>query len=154
MQGQSHHEPYSYRADPAVPPFADDNPIIIFDGHCVLCSHWAQFVIRHDTAKTFKLLAAQTPLGEALYRHYGLRTDDYETNILIANGVARFKTDGIIRMLTTLGWPWSLARVLRIIPGFARDWAYAILARNRLRIFGRSDTCFAPTPDIRERFLQ
>ena len=30
--------PYSYRHDPAVPPFADDKPIIIFDGYCSLCS--------------------------------------------------------------------------------------------------------------------
>ena len=28
--------------------FPDDHPLIIFDGHCVLCSRWAQFVIRHD----------------------------------------------------------------------------------------------------------
>ena len=154
MQGHPRLTPYSYREDPAVPKFPDDNPIIIFDGHCILCSHWAKFVIRHDKAATFKLMAAQTPLGEALYMHYGLRTDDYETNILIADGVARVKTDGIIRMLTILGWPWSMARALRIIPGFMRDWAYGVLARNRLRIFGRSETCFAPTPEIRERFLQ
>ena len=154
MQGRSHRNPYSYRDDPAVPTILDDKPIIIFDGHCILCSNWAQFVIRHDKAARFKLLAAQTPLGEALYNHYGLRTDDYETNILIANGVAQFKTDGIIAMLTILGWPWSLAVALRILPGFARDWVYGLLARNRLRIFGRSETCFAPTPEIRERFLQ
>lgn len=30
--------PYSYRHDPAVPPFADDKPIIIFDGCCALFS--------------------------------------------------------------------------------------------------------------------
>ena len=89
MQGHPRLRPYSYREDPAVPKFPDDNPIIIFDGHCILCSHWAQFVIRHDKSATFKLLAAQTPLGEALYQHYGLRTDDYETNILIADGEAK-----------------------------------------------------------------
>lgn len=39
-------EPYSYRGDPAVPPFPDDRPIIIFDGKCVLCSRFAQFIMR------------------------------------------------------------------------------------------------------------
>ena len=39
---------YSYREDPSVPAFPDDRPIIIFDGHCVLCSRFARFVLRHD----------------------------------------------------------------------------------------------------------
>ena len=42
--------PYSYRHDPSVPPFADDKPVIIFDGYCALCSGWASFVLRHDRA--------------------------------------------------------------------------------------------------------
>ena len=41
-------EPFSYRSDPAVPKFPDDRPIIIFDGHCVMCSGFARFVLRHD----------------------------------------------------------------------------------------------------------
>ena len=36
---------YSYRADPAVPPFPDDKPLIVFDGVCVLCSGFAKFVV-------------------------------------------------------------------------------------------------------------
>jgi predicted DCC family thiol-disulfide oxidoreductase YuxK len=65
-------KPFSYRDDPAVPDFPDDRPIIIFDGHCGLCSNWAQFVMRHDPKKRFKLLAAQSPLGQILYEHYEL----------------------------------------------------------------------------------
>ncbi len=77
--------PYSYRDDPAVPRSADDKPAIIFDGNCVLCSNSAQFVMRHDEVGAFRLMAAQSPLGEALYRHYGLQVTDYETMILIAD---------------------------------------------------------------------
>ncbi|WP_294767065.1 hypothetical protein [uncultured Rhodoferax sp.] len=36
------HAAYSYRSDARVPPFADDKPIIVFDGHCVLCSGWLE----------------------------------------------------------------------------------------------------------------
>jgi len=64
--------PYSYRADPAVPSFRDDGPIIIFDGYCALCSGWAGFVLRHDRTARYRLLSAQSPLGHALYVHYGL----------------------------------------------------------------------------------
>jgi predicted DCC family thiol-disulfide oxidoreductase YuxK len=48
-------EPYSYRRDPAVPAFADDLPIVIFDDHCAMCSGSARFVLRHDRRGAFRL---------------------------------------------------------------------------------------------------
>src|SRR5260221_13356069 len=105
-------EAYSYRSDPAVPQFPDDRPIIVFDGYCALCSGWANFVLRHDRLGKFRLLPAQSPLGHAIYIHYGLHPDDYETNILIEHGQAWFKSEGSIRMAEGLGAPWSWAAVL------------------------------------------
>ena len=145
--------PYSYRADPAVPAFADDRPIIIFDGLCVLCSGSAQFVLRHDRRAVFRLLAAQTPLGRALYVHYGLDPHDYETMILVADGVAAFKSEAGIRIAQRLGFPWSFAAILRVLPRRWRDRLYDVLARNRYRTFGRRDTCFLPDPRWADRFL-
>ena len=94
---------YSYRDNPAVPEFKDDKPIIVFDGHCVLCSGFANFVIRHDTSQKLRLLAAQSELGEALYAHFGLKPDDYSTNLLIEKGRVRVKSDGTMAMFAYLG---------------------------------------------------
>jgi predicted DCC family thiol-disulfide oxidoreductase YuxK len=146
-------EPYSYRRDGAVPAFPDDRPIILFDGYCALCSGWVSFVLRHDRAAAFRLLPAQSNLGTALYRHYGLDAEDYETNILIAEGRAFFKSESAIRMLERLGAPWSAACVLRILPVRLRDWLYDIVARNRLRWFGRRDQCLISAPRYEDRFL-
>ena len=115
-------EPFSYRSDPGVPKFPDDRPIIIFDGYCALCSGWAKFVLRHDARGVYRLLPAQSPTGRALYIHYGLHPDEYETNILVADGLAWFKSEGSIRMAEGLGWPWSSAVVFRILPRPLRDW--------------------------------
>lgn len=144
---------YGYRADPAVPDFPDGRPIIIFDGYCALCSGWARFVLRHDRDGGYRLLTAQSPLGRALYVHYGLHPDDYETNILLADGRAWFKSEGCIRMAEGLGWPWSLAACFRIFPLGLRDRLYALIARHRLRIFGKRDTCFMPEHRHADRFL-
>jgi len=145
--------PFAYRSDPSVPAFADDKPIIVFDGQCVFCSSWARFVLAIDRKGRYRLLAAQTPLGEALYRHLGLDPKNYETNILIENGVAYFKADRSIRLAMGLGFPWSLAVVFRAIPRGLRDRLYDLVARNRYRIFGRTDVCYAPRPEYRDRFL-
>ncbi len=145
--------PYSYRDDAAVPRFADDRPVIVFDGHCVLCSRSAQFVLRHDRRGTYRLLAAQTPLGHALYVHYGLDPLDYESMILIADGTAWLKSEAVIRIARGLGMPWSLAVILRVLPRPWRDRLYGVLARNRFRVFGRRATCYLPDPRDADRFL-
>jgi predicted DCC family thiol-disulfide oxidoreductase YuxK len=147
------HVPYSYRDDPAVPSCLDDHPIIIFDGYCALCSGWANFVLRHDPEGIYRLLAAQSPLGCALYVHYGLHPQDYETNILIADGRAWFKSEGSIRMAVGLGWPWKLAGILRVLPRALRDRLYEFVARNRLRLFGKRETCYVPDKTFADRYL-
>ena len=146
-------DPYSYRGDPNAPSFLDDRPLIIFDGYCALCSGWANFVLRHDPHGRFRLASAQSPLGYALYVHYGLDPKDYETNILIEDGRAWFKSESSIRMLEGLGWPWKLAAVFRILPAFIRDPMYEFIARNRLRFFGKRATCYLPQKQYEDRFL-
>jgi len=145
---------YSYRNDPAVPKFPDDHPIILFDGYCALCTGFAQIVLKHDAAAKFRLLPAQSALGHALYVHYGLNPQDYETNILIDDGIAWFKSEAGIRILEDLGRPWSLVGGLRILPRPVRDQLYDFIARNRLRVFGKHATCHTPDASERGRFLE
>ena len=47
------------------------HPVFIFDGHCVLCSGGAAFIMRHDPEGKVRFLSAQSPLGSAIYAHYG-----------------------------------------------------------------------------------
>ena len=96
---------YSYRLDPAVPTFPDDRPIVIFDGHCALCADLGPFVLRHDRAAAFRLLPAQTGLKPPFAQHCGLHASDYETNILIEEGRAFFKSESALRMLARLDVP-------------------------------------------------
>ena len=57
--------------------------IILFDGHCVLCSANARFVLRHDRARRFRLAAAQSEAGERLAARFGLNRDALETIAVI-----------------------------------------------------------------------
>jgi len=34
--------------------------VLVFDGACVLCSHWASFVLEHDRQRLYKFAAMQT----------------------------------------------------------------------------------------------
>lgn len=144
---------FSYRADKAVPAFPDDKPIIVFDGECVFCSGWVRFALKADRRRRYRFLTAQSELGAALYRHYGFDSRDYETNILIEDGVAHFRSRGSIRMVAGLGFPWSIVRMLSVIPSPLADRMYEFVARNRFRIAGRKATCYVPSADDRSRFI-
>ena len=144
---------YSYRDDTAVPDFADDRPLIVFDGECGFCSRDIDYVLRHDSEGLFRFTPAQSELGTALMRHYGFRTDNYETSLLIDNGVAHARSDGVLLVLQRLGVVSRFAALLRIVPRPLRDAVYDFVARNRMKIAGRRSTCRMPTPEERERFI-
>ena len=147
------HPAFSYRDDPAVPNFPDNRPIIVFDGYCALCSGWANFFLKHDKAKTYRLLSAQSALGQAIYAHYGMDTQDFQSNILLTNGTVWFKSEGSIRMAEGLGWPWHLAGLARVLPLAWRDRLYSYVARHRFTWFGRRSTCYLPSVEHQDRFL-
>jgi predicted DCC family thiol-disulfide oxidoreductase YuxK len=145
--------PYSYRGDLAVGSFPDDRPLVIFDGYCGLCSRSVQFILRHDKVATFRFMQAQSALGAAIYRHYGLATDDYETVILLVDGRLYTASDAALGVLMRLPAPWPAVGITKAVPLAIRDWVYGFVAKHRMRFFGRSETCCVPTPEQRERFL-
>jgi predicted DCC family thiol-disulfide oxidoreductase YuxK len=145
--------PYSYRSDPAVPPFADDKALVVFDGVCVLCSRFARFILKRDRDFAFRLTTAQSPLGQALFRHYGLDAQEFQTNLVLADGAVHAKLDTVAIVGERLGGPWRVLWLLRLLPRFLADWVYDRIARNRYALFGRTERCMIPLPEWRYRFV-
>jgi predicted DCC family thiol-disulfide oxidoreductase YuxK len=145
--------PYSYRSDPAVPAFPDDKALVVFDGVCVLCSGFAKFILKRDAAFAFRLTTAQSPLGQALYRHYGLDTRQFETNLVLADGRAFCKLDSVAATGERLGGMWRALALLRLVPRPLADWLYDRIATNRYALFGRTESCMMPPPQWRDRFI-
>jgi predicted DCC family thiol-disulfide oxidoreductase YuxK len=107
-----------------------------------------------DRHARFRLLAAQSELGSALYRHLGLDPVSYETYVLLQDGKAYFRSEASIRIVDGLGGAWSLfATLARLVPASLRDALYNVIARNRLRWFGAREQCYLPEPSQADRFL-
>ena len=134
-------------------PFDASHPLIVFDGVCVLCSGFVRMVVRLDRQGRFRFATAQSPLGEALFRKHGLRTDSYETNLVLIDGTAFTHLDSLVAVMSELGWPWRAAKALLLLPRPLRDWLYERIARNRYALFGRKDSCDIPSAALRGRFL-
>jgi predicted DCC family thiol-disulfide oxidoreductase YuxK len=99
-------------------------------------------------------MTAQSRLGQAIYRHLNLDPVNFDTYVLLEDGRAWLKSAATIRILAQLGFPWSLFRVLQLVPRVMLDRLYDLLARNRFRWFGSQSVCFLADPAHRDRFLE
>ena len=133
-------------------PWPDDD-LILYDGVCVFCSRWVQFVIARDSEKRFRFTPIQSAYGTRLAQAYGIDPDDPDTNAVIHGGAAHLKSDAALTVLANLpGWRW--ARALFAVPKPLRDVVYGLVARNRYRIFGKFESCFVPDAELRKRVLE
>lgn len=135
------------------PPCPTDGPIIVFDAECVLCSANAQFVLRHDRARRFRLASMQGPVGAALYRSHGIDPADPDTIIVVDGPRVLRDSDAVLAIYAGCGWPWRAAAALALVPRRLRDPLYRLVARNRYRLFGKRETCWLPAPEDRDRLL-
>ncbi|KMO10684.1 thiol-disulfide oxidoreductase DCC family protein [Methylobacterium platani] len=135
------------------PATASAGPIILFDAECVLCSANARFVLERDRAARFRLAAMQGEVGRSLFRRHGLDPDDPASLLVVEGDRMRRDSDAVLHIYEMLGVPWSLTRLLRIVPAILRDPVYRFVARNRYRLFGRRETCWVAPERYRDRIL-
>lgn len=129
-------------------------PVIVFDGVCLLCNRWVQFIIRHDKQEQFMFASMQSVAGKTMLEKHGLNPDDPLSFLLVDESGGHVNTDAIIRILTRFGRVWKVVNVLRIIPAFIRDSSYRVIARNRYRWFGKRESCMVPNAAIANRFVE
>jgi predicted DCC family thiol-disulfide oxidoreductase YuxK len=127
--------------------------VVLFDGVCNLCNGIVRFVIARDPDAHFQF--APITSGAAARLLDGVASPDsrLDSLILIDNGRVFTRSDAALRIARCLTFPWPVAYGLVILPRAWRDAAYDFIARRRYRWFGRRETCMAPSPAIRARFL-
>jgi len=148
------HASYSYRTDPAVPRFDDSTPLIIFDGKCVLCSEGVRWLLERDPNGTSRLAAVQDPIPQAIYRHYGLDAECFDTFMVLRDGRPYTKWAATCAAARTMPAPWCWLGVIgRGLPDALGDPLYDWVQRNRIRWFGARETCLRAETRHAARFL-
>lgn len=140
---------------PGLPTAALGHSIILVDGLCIFCNRLVATIAKHDKAGRFFFVHIQSPLGQAVLTRNQHDPNDVDSVYLLTDAGTereRLHLDGAAGRLI---WPalFRIAVVLRFVPLFILDFQYRILARVRYRIFGASDTCIVPSPELRARVL-
>ncbi|NNF06990.1 MAG: thiol-disulfide oxidoreductase DCC family protein [Candidatus Eisenbacteria bacterium] len=132
---------------------SNNGPILLFDGVCNLCNAAVRFVIARDKQHQFRFASLQSQAARQALLKAGAPTDLPDSVVVIDRLGVHTRSDAALRIASILGRPWSFVAGARVLPRFLRDWVYRGVARHRYRVFGRRETCLAPTPALRERFL-
>jgi predicted DCC family thiol-disulfide oxidoreductase YuxK len=129
------------------------HPVILFDGVCNLCNSSVQKVIKYDPQRKFRFTSLQGQLGQEILRHFNLPADQFNSFSLYQDGHLYFKSTAAIKVMRQMngGWKW-LSYLLWIVPFFIRDFFYDFIARNRYKWFGKQESCWLPTPSLKELF--
>ncbi len=107
--------------------------MIYFDGYCVMCSTFVQFLIRVDKKKRLSYISQNLSPNETP-----------ETIIVTIADKTFHKSDAVLKILPQLTWYWFWVKVFFIIPKPLRDKMYDWIARNRYKWFGKRNSCFIP----------
>jgi predicted DCC family thiol-disulfide oxidoreductase YuxK len=126
---------------------------MIFDGVCNLCARSVKFILAHEAKPVLRFVPLQSPAGTRLMHELGLSTENVKTFVLVLDGQAYVRSDAAIRVSRYLRGPWKLLGCIRVLPRAFRDWGYDVVARNRYRWFGRTDSCMVPSAELRARFM-
>lgn len=129
-----------------------NKPIIFFDGVCNLCNASVQFVIAHDNKDQFGFTAIQGELAKDVLPKFNVDQTQLNTVLLLEEGKLYTKSSAALRIAKKLDGAWPLLYGFIIIPKFIRDWFYNIIAKNRYKWWGKQESCWVPTPQLKSKF--
>jgi len=128
--------------------------VIIFDGVCNFCNNSVNFIIKRDHNNVFLFTPIQSKSAQDLIAKYNVKNVGFDTFLLIKNNECYYRTEAALEITKDLTGFWFLFRAFKVLPKGFRDYFYRLFARNRYSIFGKSDSCMIPTPEVKRKFLE
>lgn len=132
---------------------SQNNSIVLFDGVCNLCNGFVQFCIEQDQTGQIKYASLQSDIGQILLKKHHLDHTSLATVVLIQDNQAYVQSDVPLQLFKKFGGFWRVLYGFVIIPKFIRDRIYDFIAKNRYKWFGKQESCWMPTPELKSRFL-
>ena len=136
--------------DPAWFPARNDarTPVLLYDGECGLCNAVVRFLLREDAAGRLRFAPLQSATAQSYLKSQGLPTTDFDSLVFVPDWNApdkhrpKLRTAGVCAALDEAGGLWRPISWLRILPAFARDPFYKLVAKTRYALFGE----YRPSP--------
>jgi predicted DCC family thiol-disulfide oxidoreductase YuxK len=128
------------------------NAIVLFDGHCNLCTWAVRFILPRDPNGHFRFASLQDPKADRLFAERNLNRPETDSILLLEGGRLYERSTAALRIARKLRRGWPLIYAFIIIPRFLRDPIYDWIAQNRYRLWGRRESCLVMVEGWEDRF--
>ncbi|PWD99967.1 thiol-disulfide oxidoreductase DCC family protein [Marinilabilia rubra] len=115
--------------------------IVLFDGFCVLCSGFAQW-LHKKFGDSVRLIAMQSNDGRELLHKHGISPQKLDEVVVLQGHEVINGAPAILFIMQQTGWFGRVfSSVFKLFPSSWIKWGYRVVANNRYKWFGRKNTC-------------
>ena len=111
-------------------------PTLLFDGECNLCVGAVRWILRRERHARIRFGTLQSTAARTLVEETAGPKAFHElpdSLVLVDDRGVHVRSDAVVGVGEYLGFPYSLARIARVVPRPLRDWVYRWFARRRYR---------------------
>ena len=124
--------------------------IVVFDGVCVLCNRFFNWLIKNDKDEKFMYTNFQSDFS----KKNNLKLKDINSVAVIkTNGEKVYKVQAVYYILKKIDRYFIVRILLKLLPLFLTNICYDLIANFRYRIFGKYETCIIPNENVRKNFI-
>ena len=124
--------------------------IVVFDGVCVLCNRFFNWLIKNDKDEKFMYTNFQSDFS----KKNNLKLKEINSVAVIkTNGEKIYKVQAVYYILKKIDRYFIVQILLKLLPLFLTNICYDIIANFRYRIFGKYETCIIPNENVRKNFI-
>ena len=124
--------------------------IVVFDGVCVLCNRFFNWLIKNDKNEKFMYTNFQSDFS----KKNNLKLKEINSVAVIkTNGEKIYKVQAVYYILKKIDRYFIVQILLKLLPLFLTNICYDLIANFRYRIFGKYETCIIPNENVRKNFI-
>jgi predicted DCC family thiol-disulfide oxidoreductase YuxK len=127
-------------------------PILLFDGECGFCNKAVQFLLKREKNASMHFVPIKSQLGKEILEYFEVDRE-IDSMILIRDYKAYIRSCAALRLTWYMKGLWPLLSVFLVIPPFMRHPVYNLIAKNRMRFFGKVESCALIPAEQRARVL-
>ena len=125
--------------------------IVIYDGICVLCNYFIQFILKVDKKAHFKVTNLQSDFTKTKYPEI-LAVDSVA--IILENGKILQKSKAVLYILQKTKVLPLVRILIYVLPTFFSNIIYDFIALIRYKLFGKYSYCPVLKGDLKNRVIE
>ena len=128
-----------------------NNEIIIYDGICVLCNYFIQFILEKDRKAHFKVTNLQSEFTKTKYPEV-LSVDSVA--VILENGNILQKSKAVHYILQKIKVLFLIRILISVLSTFFSNIIYDCVALIRYKLFGKYQQCPILKGDLKNRIIE